>query len=492
MLSRASSPVFAVALILAGRDSRLHLPYKRPFSSCEDRAFLPNGRPLPQPPQQQQEEEPPQLQQQLQQQSMRLGFQTARQKLATEQALKGQQQQPRSAFGMTMQPRMQGLAKPMKRPALVSQQQQQGAGGVGGMARGGSMVSPAVAKALDADKPPESQFSEKVVALLGGPDGQVPPEIEKLDPKIVEMVCNEILDSGSSTGWDDIAGLENAKKLVHEIIVWPMQNPQLFKGARAPPKGLLLFGPPGTGKTLIGRAIASNINATFFSISASSLTSKWIGDGEKMVRALFAVANCFASSVIFIDEIDSILSARKTEGEHEASRRMKTEMLVQMEGCNPSGERRVLLVGATNRPEELDEAARRRMPKQLYIPLPCAEARRQMILHQLRDVRYDLPLPDLEKVVSKTDGYSGSDMRNFIQEACQAPVRDAISQHGSAVQQLVEADLRPIRLRDFQLASKAQKASVTREEVHRYLEYDARHGAKYVEAANDEMDEDDW
>ncbi len=86
------------------------------------------------------------------------------------------------------------------------------------------------------------------------------------------------------------------------------------QGARAPPKGLLLFGPPGTGKTLIGKAIAANIKATFFAISASSLTSKWIGEGEKMVRALFAVAGVLQPSVIFIDEIDSVLSARKSEG----------------------------------------------------------------------------------------------------------------------------------------------------------------------------------
>ena len=96
--------------------------------------------------------------------------------------------------------------------------------------------------------------------------------------------------------------------------MWPMQNPSLFTGARAPPKGLLLFGPPGTGKTLIGKAIACNIQATFFSVSASSLTSKWIGESEKLVKALFAVAECAQPAVIFIDELDSILTVRKSDG----------------------------------------------------------------------------------------------------------------------------------------------------------------------------------
>ncbi|MEW5314691.1 MAG: hypothetical protein WDW38_006164 [Sanguina aurantia] len=148
---------------------------------------------------------------------------------------------------------------------------------------------------------------------LGCPDNEVPEIISKQDIKLVETICNEILDSSGRVMWDDIAGQDHAKQLIQEMVVWPIQNPQLFKGARAPPKGMLLFGPPGTGKTLIGRAVAGNIDATFFSISASSLTSKWIGEGEKMVRVLFALAGCLQPSVIFIDEIDSILSARKSE-----------------------------------------------------------------------------------------------------------------------------------------------------------------------------------
>ena len=159
------------------------------------------------------------------------------------------------------------------------------------------------------------------------------PRYKNVDPKMVELIKNEIMDCGQEVAWDDIAGLEFAKETVKEIVVYPLLRPDIFTGLRGPPKGLLLFGPPGTGKTLIGKCIAHQSNCTFFSISASSLTSKWVGEGEKMVRALFAVAKVHQPSVVFIDEIDSLLTSR-SEGEHESSRKIKTEFLVQLDGAN--------------------------------------------------------------------------------------------------------------------------------------------------------------
>jgi len=388
-----------------------------------------------------------------------------------------------------------------------------GMGSTGASVRGG-FVPPFIRKGLnDATGQPgrgvqaqagqagstEGPLSARSLEMLRVSDpSELPDALAKLDPETLETVCNEVVEEGASMTWDDIAGQDSAKRLIQEMVVWPMLNPHLFTGARAPPRGVLLFGPPGTGKTLLGKAIATNISATFFNISASSLTSKWIGQSEKLVRALFAVAGHLQPSVIFIDEIDSLLSARKSEGEHEASRRLKTEMLVQMEGIDPnSSERQVLIIGATNRPEELDEAARRRMPKQLYVPLPCEAARRAMVKRQLgpgRGVASALTDEDFEKVVKKTQGYSGSDMRNLIQEACQGPVRDAVAMHGSRVAELREEDLRPVVLRDFQMAARAQKASVAPEEVLRYVEYDQKHGARYVEGdgADVEGEEEDW
>ncbi len=339
-------------------------------------------------------------------------------------------------------------------------------------------------------------FSEQVVALLGDSEGKLPEAVEKLDPQIVAAVCNDVMER-PDLQWEEIVGQEEAKRLIQEMVVWPVLNPSLFSGKRTPPKGLLLFGPPGTGKTMLGRAIASNIKATFFNISASSLTSKWIGEGEKLVKALFTVAGCVQPSVVFMDEIDSLLSARKGEGEHEASRRLKTELLVQIEGCSPaSTERRLLIVGATNRPEELDEAARRRMPKQLYIPLPCPNARRAMVRKYIDgSVNHELSDGDVEKVVQHTEGYSGADMKFMLQEALQGPVREAIKGAASeaAVAALKEADLRPVCLKDVKKATKAQKASVQKEEVERYEEYNRKHGASYAaEESEASGDDDEW
>uniref|UniRef100_A0A1D2AH56 AAA+ ATPase domain-containing protein n=1 Tax=Auxenochlorella protothecoides TaxID=3075 RepID=A0A1D2AH56_AUXPR len=424
------------------------------------------------------------------------GFQTAKSKLADELRKGGH-----AAEAAALEERdVAGLK--------VNGLRRGGGQGAAGTGTGSKFLPPYLKKALQSTgggggggEETEGVLSQRTMTLLRlNPGEALPDELAKLDLQLVEAICHDVVDSGGGVSWDDIAGQEAAKKLIQEVIVWPMLNPAIFQGVRAPPRGVLLFGPPGTGKTLLGRAVASNIQAAFFSISASSLTSKWIGEGEKMVRTLFAVAGWLAPAVIFIDEVDSILSARKAEGEHEASRRLKTELLIQMEGCDPSAAaRRVLLIGATNRPEELDEAARRRMPKQLYIPLPCAEARRAMVQRALRGVRSRLDPSELDRLVARTAGYSGSDMRGLVAEACAGPVREAVAAAagagapGSGVAALREDDLRPVSLRDFQVAARSQRPSVQASEVERYEQYNALHGARLAGgAAGAEPDEEDW
>ncbi|MQL79791.1 hypothetical protein Taro_012242 [Colocasia esculenta] len=287
--------------------------------------------------------------------------------------------------------------------------------------------------------------TRKCLEMLCGPDGELPEKLRNLEPRLIEHVSNEIMDRDPNVRWDDIAGLEHAKKCVTEMVIWPLLRPDIFRGCRSPGRGLLLFGPPGTGKTMIGKAIAGEAKATFFYISASSLTSKWIGEGEKLVRALFGVASCRQPAVIFVDEIDSLLSQRKSEGEHESSRRLKTQFLIEMEGFD-SGNEQILLIGATNRPQELDEAARRRLTKRLYIPLPSSEARAWIIRNLLeKDGLFKLSDEDTAYICKLTEGYSGSDMKNLVKDASMGPLREALSQ-GINITKIQKEDMRPVML----------------------------------------------
>ncbi|CAN6464807.1 unnamed protein product [Victoria cruziana] len=292
--------------------------------------------------------------------------------------------------------------------------------------------------------------TRRCLEMLCGPDGELPDKLRNLEPRLIEHVSNEIMDKDPNVRWNDIAGLEHAKKCVTEMVIWPLLRPDIFQGCRSPGRGLLLFGPPGTGKTMIGKAIAGEAKATFFYISASSLTSKWIGEGEKLVRALFAVASCRQPAVIFVDEIDSLLSQRKSEGEHESSRRLKTQFLIEMEGFD-SGSEQILLIGATNRPQELDEAARRRLTKRLYIPLPSAEARVWIVRNLLaKDGLFSLSDEDINSICRLTEGYSGSDMKNLVKDASMGPLRDALRE-GLDITKLEKDDMRPVTLQVHKL-----------------------------------------
>ncbi|XP_057306460.1 fidgetin-like protein 1 [Hydractinia symbiolongicarpus] len=295
--------------------------------------------------------------------------------------------------------------------------------------------------------------------------------MKNVDPKMVTLIENEIMEHGPNVSWEDIAGLEFAKKTIQEIVIWPMLRPDIFTGLRGPPKGLLLFGPPGTGKTLIGKCIASHSNATFFSISASSLTSKWVGEGEKMVRALFAVARCQQPAVIFIDEIDSLLTQR-SDSEHESSRRIKTEFLVQLDGATSSADDRILVVGATNRPQELDEAARRRLVKRLYIPLPEENARKQIIGNLMAFQSNQLSENDVELVTKSTVGFSGADMANLCREAALGPIRSI-----NDIRNINADDVRPIVLKDFEAALKFVRPSVSQNDLKVYVDWNLQYGS---------------
>ena len=241
-----------------------------------------------------------------------------------------------------------------------------------------------------------------------------------VDENAAKQIFNEIVVQGDEVHWDDIAGLDVAKKALKEAVVYPFLRPDLFMGLREPARGMLLFGPPGTGKTMLARAVATESRSTFFAISASSLTSKWLGESEKLVRALFALAKALAPSIIFVDEIDSLLSSRGGSSEHESTRRIKTEFLIQWSDLQRAAAgkeqtdkekkmgdaSRVLVLAATNTPWAIDEAARRRFVRRQYIPLPEDHVRGKQLLTLMGYQKHELNAEDLEVLVQLTEGKS--------------------------------------------------------------------------------------
>ncbi|KAG4386667.1 hypothetical protein GLYMA_11G101600v4 [Glycine max] len=165
--------------------------------------------------------------------------------------------------------------------------------------------------------------------------------------------------------FDDIGALEDVKKALNELVILPMRRPELFSRGNLlrPCKGILLFGPPGTGKTLLAKALATEAGANFISITGSTLTSKWFGDAEKLTKALFSFASKLAPVIVFVDEVDSLLGARGGAFEHEATRRMRNEFMAAWDGLRSKENQRILILGATNRPFDLDDAVIRRLPR---------------------------------------------------------------------------------------------------------------------------------
>ena len=224
-----------------------------------------------------------------------------------------------------------------------------------------------------------------------------------------------------NVSWDDVAGLENAKQALKEAVILPIQYPQLFEGKRQPWKGILLYGPPGTGKSYLAKAAATETKGRFFSVSAANIVSKYMGESERLIKALFELARKNKPAVIFIDEIDSVLSAR-SEGENEATRRLKTEFLIQMQGVGKD-DKGILVLGATNIPWGLDPAVRRRFQKKIYISLPESKARKLMLKLNLGDTYNDLTDEQFGILGDLTEGYSGSDIYNLTQDAIYGPLR---------------------------------------------------------------------
>lgn len=286
-------------------------------------------------------------------------------------------------------------------------------------------------------------------AMEGGSDAQKkkkePAQGDEDNTKLQAALSQAILSEKPNVRWDDVAGLEAAKEALKEAVILPIKFPQLFTGKRTPWRGILLYGPPGTGKSFLAKAVATEADATFFSVSSSDLVSKWMGESERLVKNLFEMARKSKPAIIFIDEIDSMCGQRG-DGESEAARRIKTEFLIQMQGVGHdlTG---VLVLGATNIPWTIDSGIRRRFEKRIYIPLPDASARAKMFQIHLGCTPHSLQPADFKKLGAMTDRYSGSDISTVVRDALMQPVRKVQSAtHFKQVESQDREDPNQVRL----------------------------------------------
>jgi SpoVK/Ycf46/Vps4 family AAA+-type ATPase len=294
---------------------------------------------------------------------------------------------------------------------------------------------------------------------------------------MVKMIKSELYVDQSelqNTSWDDIAGLKEAKQKLQEAAILPLARPDLFTGLRKP-RNIILYGPPGTGKTMLVKAVARESQCLLFICTASSLTSKWHGEGEKLLRTLFQVARAAAPSIIFVDEMDALLSSRKSDGEHEASRRFKTEFMTQVDGIVKDGGasdngKHLLLIACTNCPWDIDSAVLRRFPTRIYIPLPDRDTRKALLEKILPKAgEHKLNSSDIKTIAKRLNGFSGSDISSIASEASFGPIRSLGSME--AIRGAKEKDIRPISVQDFESAIDQATKSVSKDLLKKYDEW---------------------
>ncbi|KAK8972677.1 hypothetical protein V6N11_044550 [Hibiscus sabdariffa] len=303
---------------------------------------------------------------------------------------------------------------------------------------------------------------------------EVPPDNEfekRIRPEVIPS--NEI-----DVTFADIGALEETKESLQELVMLPLRRPDLFKGGLLKPcRGILLFGPPGTGKTMLAKAIAKEAGASFINVSMSTITSKWFGEDEKNVRALFTLAAKVSPTIIFVDEVDSMLGQRTRVGEHEAMRKIKNEFMAHWDGLLTKQDERILVLAATNRPFDLDEAIIRRFERRIMVGLPGAENREKIIRTLLAKEKVEGL--DFSELALMTEGYTGSDLKNLCTTAAYRPVRELIQQErlkdlerkqraaegqntdGSAEERVIT--LRPLSMEDFRQAKNQVAASFASE-----------------------------
>ncbi|MEM2128413.1 MAG: AAA family ATPase [Candidatus Methanomethylicaceae archaeon] len=321
-------------------------------------------------------------------------------------------------------------------------------------------------------------YQERIKVLQVGAAAETPEDTLEIKPinKEVEQKTEGVVPQRKAAyedllivekpnvRWEDVSGLEETKKALKEAIIYPSKRPDLFPLGF--PRGILLYGPPGCGKTLTAAAVATEIDAAFYSVDAASIMSKWLGEAEKNVAKLFRSAREAAISqgaaIIFIDEIDSLLGVRYNEVGGEV--RVRNQFLKEMDGILDKGKSWPLyVIGATNKPWALDWAFIRRFQKRIYVPVPDFETR--LKIYQLYTQKLVMEGVDLNEVARLSEGYSGSDIRDICQ-AVQLRVVSELFESGKISD--MKARPRPITMDDFRYVISRRKPSITQEMIKAY------------------------
>ncbi|XP_053804813.1 outer mitochondrial transmembrane helix translocase isoform X1 [Vidua chalybeata] len=258
--------------------------------------------------------------------------------------------------------------------------------------------------------------------------------------------------------WSDIAGLDDVITDLKDTVILPIKKKYLFENSRLlqPPKGVLLYGPPGCGKTLIAKATAKEAGCRFINLQPSTLTDKWYGESQKLAAAVFSLAIKLQPSIIFIDEIDSFLRNRSST-DHEATAMMKAQFMSLWDGLDTDYNCQVIVMGATNRPQDLDSAIMRRMPTRFHINQPALKQREAILKLILKNENVDSHV-DLLQVAKETDGFSGSDLKEMCRDAALLCVREYVN---NACEEDVhdEDEIRPVQQQDLHRAIEKMRKS---------------------------------
>lgn len=309
----------------------------------------------------------------------------------------------------------------------------------------------------DEDKSNQARNAFKNKLKRNGRSTNIPPTNRYEEIIIADMVFPDQID----VTWKDVGGMLVLKEQIYETVVLPLQNPNLFAGMRenplaaglaTVPRGILFYGPPGTGKTMLAKVIAKDCGATFINVRQSTLQNKWFGESQKLVRGLFSIARKCAPTIIFLDEIDLFFRER-SGSDHEVTSAMKSEFMSLWDGLTTSDKASITVLGATNRPFDIDVAILRRLPRTFLFDLPTLEQRKEIVQVQLQNQRKAAHF-DLGQLAGQTEGYSGSDLKELCKYAALLPVRRLIreqrakdiAEHGPDARTVIAEDASPAPL----------------------------------------------